>query len=45
MLVRLWLGLLEVDLATRAGLSQSQLSRIFIIPNCHAIQFGLVENL
>ena len=29
-LVRLWLGLLEVDLATRAGLSQSQLSRIFI---------------
>ena len=28
-LVRLQLGLLEVDLATRAGLSQSQLSRIF----------------
>ena len=28
--VRLRLGLLEVDLATRAGLSQSQLSRIFI---------------
>ena len=50
-LVRLRLGLLEVDLATRAGLSQSQLSRIFItwidlfIPNCDAIQFGLVENL
>ena len=44
-LVRLQLGLLEVDLATRAGLSQSQLSRIFIIPNCDAIQFGLVENL
>ena len=29
-LVRLRPGLLEVDLATRAGLSQSQLSRIFI---------------
>lgn len=45
MLVSLRLGLLEVDFATRAGLSQSQLLRIFIIPNCDAIQFGLVENL
>ena len=44
-LVSLRLGLLEVDFATRAGLSQSQLLRIFIIPNCDAIQFGLVENL
>ena len=30
MFVSLGLGLLEVDLATRAGLSRSQLSRIFI---------------
>ena len=29
-LVRLRLGLMEVDLATRAGVSQSQISRVFI---------------